>query len=248
MTRPAVYSTLRSPRCQAIVSLALVLAGASTGWAAGTVDVTDGKTHIVEISLKEMNRLALDGPGKIRQIDFVEGELDVKKNDEAGYFIVLPTVPKPVNVFVTTDSGQTHALILQPADIPLQTVLLHEKRKEPDERRTNTVIEKAGPLELKVKRLLMAMVRGEHPSEFDVTTPRQEVALWVEVRFELVERYTGQSLIGEHYRLTNVSKEPMRLAEQELYKESVVAIVIEHQILEPGASTDVYIYRAPSRG
>ncbi len=228
--------------------LALLLAASRPVWAATVVDMSDGNTHIVRVSLKEMNRLAMDGAGKIRQIDFVDGELDVKKNDEAGYFLVLPNVPKPVNVFVTTDSGQTHALILQPTDIPLQTILLQEKRKEPDERRTHVVIERAGALELKVKRLLTAMARGEHPNEFEVTTPRQEVALWVEARFELLERYTGQTLIGEHYRLTNVSKEPMRLAEQELYKESVVAVAIEHQILAPGAATDVFIYRVRGRG
>lgn len=224
------------------------LLAAPAAWALQTVDVADGRSHLVKISAKEMSRIAVDA-GKIRRIDFVDGELEVKKDDEAGDYYVLPLVQKPINVFVKTASGQTHALILQPTDMPLETIVLREPaKKENDPKRTTTAIERAGSLEVAVKRLVVSMARGERPMEFDVTTVNKEVGLWNEARFVLVERYTGQALVGEHFRLTNISKSVMRLAEQELYKQGVVAISIENQVLNPGESTEVFITRVANDG
>ncbi len=227
---------------------ASVLFGAPSAWALQVVDVSDGRSHLVKIAAKEMSRIAVEG-GKIRRLDFVDGELEVKKDDEGGDYYVLPLVSKPINVFVKTASGQTHALILQPTDMPLETVILREPaRKENDPRRTNAAIERAGSLELAVKRLVTAMARGERPMEFDVVAIGKEVGLWNEARFVLVERYTGQTLIGERFKLTNISRSVMRLAEQELYKQGVVAISIENQVLNPGESTEVFITRVANDG
>ena len=155
-------------------------------------------------------------------------------------------VSKPINVFVKTTSGQTHALILQPKDIPLESIIL----KEPVSRdaKRNGPIERAGSLEVAVKRLVLAMARGEKPMEFDVTTVNQEIGLWNEARFVLTERYVGRTLVGERYRLTNTSNAVMRLAEQELYKKGVVAISIEAQVLNPGETTEVFIAKVNNDG
>lgn len=231
----------------ALGAAAMFAAPAAT-WALQIIDVADGRSHLAKISAKEMSRIAVDA-GKIRRIDFVDGELEVKKDDEAGDYYVLPLVQKPINVFVKTASGQTHALILQPTDMPLETIILREPaKKENDPRRTTTAIERAGSLEVAVKRLVVSMARGEKPMEFDVTTVNKEVGLWNEARFVLVQRYTGQALVGEHFRLTNISKSVMRLAEQELYKQGVVAISIENQVLNPGESTEVFITRVANDG
>lgn len=232
---------------RAIGTTALVVAGPAA-WALQKVDVADGRSHLVKISAKEMSRIAVDA-GKIRRIDFVDGELEVKKDNEAGDYYVLPLVQKPINIFVKTASGQTHALILQPTDMPLETIVLREPaKKESDPRRTSTSIERAGSLELAVKRLVVSMARGDRPTEFDVTVVNKEISLWNEARFVLVERYTGQALVGEHFRLTNTSKSVMRLAEQELYKQGIVAIAIENQVLNPGESTEVFVTRVANDG
>lgn len=231
-----------------IAVAATALLGASPAWALQTVDVADGRSHLVKISEKEMSRIAV-AQGKVRRIDFIEGELEVKKDDDDGDYYVLPLVSKPINVFVKTASGQTHALILQPTDMPLETIILREPaKKENDPKRTSTEIERAGALEVAVKRLVASMARGEKPFEFDVTTVNKEIGLWNEAKFVLQERYVGQALVGEKFKLTNVSKSVMRLAEQELYKQGVVAVSIEHQILNPGESTDVFITRVANDG
>lgn len=227
---------------------ATTLVGMSSAWALQTVDVADGRSHLVKISAKEMSRIAV-AQGKVRRIDFIDGELEVKKDDDDGDYYVLPLVQKPINVFVKTASGQTHALILQPTDMPLETIILREPaKKQNDPKRTSTEIERAGALEVAVKRLVGSMARGEKPFEFEVTSVNKEIGLWNEARFVLQERYVGQSLVGERFRLTNVSKSVMRIAEQELYRQGVVAVSIENQILNPGESTEVFITRVANDG
>jgi conjugal transfer pilus assembly protein TraK len=52
-------------------------------------------------------------------------------------------------------------------------------------------------------------------------------------------------LIGEKYLLTNISNEPMVLAEQEFDREQgdVVGVSIESHNLRPGESTNVFVLR-----
>ena len=71
------------------------------------------------------------------------------------------------------------------------------------------------------------------------------VQLWSESRFTLLRLYEARSLIGEKYLLTNVSSEPMVLAEQEFDREQgdVLGIAIESHNLRPGESTNVFVVR-----
>lgn len=225
--------------------IAAALVGLAPAWALQNVDVSDGRSHLVNISAKEMTRIAVDG-GKIRRLDYVDGELEVKKDDAEGDYYLLPLVQKPINIFVKSGSGQTHALILQPKEIPLETIILKEPASR-DARRSGSV-ERAGSLELAVKRLVLAMARGDKPNEFDIFKVNNEVGLWNEARFVLTERYVGRTLIGERYQLTNTSNTVMRIAEQELYKQGVVAVSIEAMVLNPGETTEVFIAKVNNDG
>jgi len=243
------HHTFHTLRLRGLLGTTALLLAMPAAWALQTVDVSDGNSHLVKISAKEMSRLAVEG-GKIRRLDYVDGEMEAKKDDDAGDFYILPLVKKPINVFVKTASGQTHALILQPTDMPLETIILREpRRRDSDAGRSGSGSTlAAGSLEGAVKRLMIAMARGDSSTEFEVGAINQEVGLWNEARFVLLQRYVGQSLVGEHYRLTNVSRSIMRLAEQELYKQGVVAISIENQVLNPGESTEVFITRVATDG
>ena len=64
-----------------------------------------------------------------------------------------------------TDKGKTHPLVLQPKDVPLQTVLIREGRSQGADTRplARVTIDRAGAHDLAVKRLVAAMARGERP-------------------------------------------------------------------------------------
>jgi len=233
------------------VSIALglqALVGLPT-YALQRVDVSDGRSHVVKISAKEMTRLSVKD-SKIKRLDFLDGELEVQKNADLGDYLILPTsTSKPINVFVTTSTGRTHALILQPTDMPLETVVLLEPARDDSEARAPSQRnDRAAGLEVAVKRFVNAMARGEKLPEADVTKMSQEIALWKEAKFVLTERHSARNLVGEHYKLTNVSGLQMVLAEQELYRQGVVAVAIERLVLADGETTDIFIVRVNNDG
>lgn len=90
---------------------------------------------------------------------------------------------------------------------------------------------------------MTSMARGESPFQYEVRDINSDVNLWEEAKFVFLKKYTGPDFIGEHYRLTNISKKQMRLAEQELYRNTVQAVAIEQQVLNPGETTNVFIVR-----
>lgn len=182
------------------------------------VDVVDGWLYLVKIFVKEMFCIVVD-VGKICCIDFVDGELEVKKDDEVGDYYVLLLVQKFINVFVKMVSGQIYVLIFQLIDMLLEIIVLWELvKKENDFKWILMVIECVGLLELVVKCLVVLMVCGERLMEFDVMMVNKEIGLWNEVCFVFVEWYMGQVLVGEYFCLINILKLVMCLVEQELYK------------------------------
>ncbi|WP_296645692.1 type-F conjugative transfer system secretin TraK, partial [Thiobacillus sp. 63-78] len=67
--------------------------------------------------------------------------------------------------------------------------------------------------------------------------------LWKGSRFALEHVLTGHSLVGEQYRLFNISDAPVRVAEQEFYKKGVLAVSVRDLTVEPGRSTQVFVVK-----
>lgn len=229
---------------------ALIAAHALAASALQVVDVRDQRSHLVKISAKEMTRLSVENAKAVR-LDHIDTELEVKRDADTGSYLIIPnTLSKPINVFLTTNTGKTHALILQPSDMPLETVILKEgpTKQDHEARRSLTPIERAGSLQLIIKRLFVAMARHEQPAEFEVTPVNSDLSLWTGTQFTLQRRYVGSQISGEHFVLRNLTKEVIRLSEQELFQAGIAAIAIEKQILGPGESTDVFIARVKNDG
>ncbi len=207
------------------------------------LDGSDGKPRLAPISKASASRIAVEG-GRIVQFLFDESELRVTEDKSNGQVFVAPKVDRPISVFVLTDHA-THALVLEPKDMPVATVLVRETARPGGDGRpvAKSPVERAGALDLSVKRLVALMARGESSAEFRAVDVRRAEPLWNEAVYFLVRRFEGRQLIGEHYVLRNVSSTVMRLAEQELYRDSVLAVSIELHQLAPGAATNVFIVR-----
>lgn len=219
---------------------------ASAPFAQTVVDGSDGKPRLAAISKASPTRISVES-GRILQVVYDANDLTVTDDKVNGQVFVVPTLPdrkEPISLFVLTDQA-THALILEPRDIPVATVLIREAARPGGDGRalSKAPIERAGALDLGVKRLVAVMARGEASSEFKIVELREARALWSEAAMVLVRRFEGRQLIGEQYLLRNVSGAVMRLAEQELFVPGVIAVSIELHQLAPGASTNVFVIR-----
>jgi conjugal transfer pilus assembly protein TraK len=222
-----------------------LLAAMQAATGAITLDGVEGKKHEVKIPATELTRIAIEGI-RMRNFRFSLEELEVDQDKDAGTVYVKPLVKnKKISVFVLSSTGATHELVMTPTEgLPLESIIIREPASRTAAKAGQKSIEKAGALEVSVKRLVTSMARDEQVSpEYGFEKLNVPVVLWRESQFVMVGRFTARSLIGEAYKLMNTSGRLMRVAEQELYKPGVVAVVVESQILRPGEESNVFIVR-----
>lgn len=221
----------------------LLLAACAPAHALQEIDASEQRTLAAKVPAHELTRIVVEGT-RIRRYDAREGALEVKPAADRSSLQIIPlNERKPATLFLTTDSGHTYTLLLQPIDSPAgETVVLHEPPPPPPERPAPAPAT-AAPHEARILRLITAMARGEALDEAQIVRDSQELRLWRETRFTRTATYTLDDLSGEAYRLTNVSGSEMRVAEQELFAPGVAAVAVVQQTLAPGAATDVYVVR-----
>jgi conjugal transfer pilus assembly protein TraK len=243
-------------------SSALCLALAGTAYALQTVDVRDGQSVTAKMSLTEQTRIKIDR-GRILDVlgDIYEpqrnaaGRFVLEKDDKAGeIFIRLldPSLLRPVNLFIKGERG-TFGLVLQPVDMPLETIVLRDRGEALTgvggaiavaQGVSDTPFPKNTSHVRAIKAMWLAMAGDAVPRDVQVRGMNREVTLWKEARFVLDRVYVANAMVGELYTLTNISPQPMVLAEQELYRDGVLGVAIQEHQLRPGQATVVYVVRA----
>ena len=229
------------PAARASLVLSLSLAAPGPARALQIVDAIEGQTALAKISARELTRITIER-ARIRALTGIEGQLLLEKDDQTGSVYVRPTdTTRPVNVFVTGDSGRTYALVLQPVDMPADTIVLRDRTQRAAAE--GSALERSGAHEKLVKGMVIALAAGEVVPDLEVREIGREIALWRESRFFLERSYLGRRVAGDRYRLTNISAGPMRIAEPEFFKPGVLGVAVEQLELSPGDSTAVYIVR-----
>ncbi len=202
-------------------------------------NVEDGVTVLAKISVKEPSRITVEGQF-IRASTVDEESVIIHRDDKdpQGHIFVKAKDPKRhATIFLSTDTA-AYAVLLQPADIPAETIILRDRsRRDPPK------LEMAASRIKAAKSLILSMARDDAADMEVVDHRRMEFALWQEARLTLDRSWLGQALIGERWHLTNVSPVRMTVLEQELFKPGIVAVAIEAQNIDPGQVSNIYVVR-----
>lgn len=263
--------TPRSSRGRAAIAL-LALICAAPGYAAQTKVVRDGVAVEAVIAASEPTRIRVQG-AKIKDVvgniysstctgkdespvaaaapavnpqgEFVLG-CDLDKGEIYISPVPLAAVPakppKPINLFISTEKA-TYTLRLHRSELPADTIVLV------DNTATGAALPRVGrsPQHVRaLKEMLMVMVGARGADDVTTESVNQEQLLWREARMVLQRRFRGRNLVGEEYRLTNVTDRPLVLAEQEFDRPGaqVLAVSIDNLNLLPHESTAVYVIRS----
>jgi conjugal transfer pilus assembly protein TraK len=247
-----------------------------TAFALQRLEARDGVSVEAAIALKEPTRIKIDGGaisdvfgniystncgspsaaallpnGQLAPAINPAGEVVLECDKGKGEIYIKPVSAgaKPINLFVSSGTA-TYTLILKRVDMPSDTIVIVDRSlRQPPAANATQVATAAPNHERSLKAMLFAMAGDEVPDELRVEEVNQPMQLWAEARFTLMRTYEGRGLTGEKYRLTNVSKDPMVLAEEEFDRDNgeVVAVAIETHDLAPGESTNVFVIRDGSR-
>lgn len=227
--------------------LPLLLLASTTVNALQVLELGDGETAIGKLSSREMTRITVAAGGRIVDLWGASNLFEASKDDERGQIylrLVNPAQRDPLNLFVSDDSGRTYTLILTPADIPAETVMIKPRGQG---RQGALQWERTQPYIVTLKRLLLQMARDAIPDGYEVVERGVTVPLWTESLFRLDREYRGGQLAGEVYTLTNTSGREMVMEEREFYRPGVTAVAIEKTVLAPAATTRVYVIREEVR-
>jgi conjugal transfer pilus assembly protein TraK len=239
--------------------------GHSSLFAQQYLEGRDGQTLAAKVSLREPTRVKVEGD----RINDIFGDVFDKDTNPGGRVVVTPDKAKgeifvrlseagtrPANIFVSTDRA-TYGLLMQPSDVPAETVIIRHRGS------ASAVSAKSSPLgptlsdsqplslpkgtqyERSIKSMVLSLASDIVPNDVEVREVARDIRLWQESRFTLQRLFVGRYLVGEHYLLTNISSEPMTIAEQELYRENagVLAVAVEKHNLPSGQASNVWIVR-----
>ena len=214
-------------------------------------EVFEGATVFQRISETEPTRLVIPG-SRIRRTTYVKSDLTVMDDGSGAAFIQPLVNNKRLTVFVTLETGATFTLVLQTdAAMSASNIRLVERREQVSaiqtmQARSDFVpaAQRSVSYETAIHELMMAASTGRLDQGMDVSTKQQEFTLWTGSRFVLQRTISSMDMTIDVFALTNLTQQPMRVVEQELYRTSVLAVAIESHLLNPGDSTTVYIVRS----
>ena len=179
------------------------------------------------------------------------GEIALECDRDKGEIYVRPigNSNKPINLFVSS-ANATYTLLLRRSDTPSDTVVIRDKSARraptsPGPGRQGAPGSSANHIRA-MKALLTNMAADRLPPDVRVADVNRPIQLWTEATFLLLQSYETRGLIGEKYRLTNVSAQTMVLREQEFDRADgdVVGVAIDNLNLRPGDTTLVYVIRS----
>ena len=262
-------ANLRPRFLQPLLASAL-LTSALPALALQTIEARDGVSVEASIALKEATRIKVDGASITEVFGNIyssncsgastgnrdagasfapinpAGEIVLECDKDKGEIYVKPVSAgaKPINLFIST-AKSTYTLILKRVDMPADTIVLKDRMLQ----QAATTLQRAGgtsPSHVRaLKQMLNAMASDRVGAEVRVEEVNRPVQLWTESHFTLLRLYEGRGVIGEKYLLTNISSEPMVLAEQEFDRAQgdVLGVSIESHNLRQGESTNVFVLR-----
>lgn len=210
--------------------------------------IHEGATVFERISRHEMTRLQIVG-GRIRHINYKPEELEITQDESAGQAFLSPLVDKQINLFVTTNTGVTFTLMLNPEPgLPARTVALRESHTQDGDvtRQGSRIEQRPTPLsmmtyEQAITTLVYVTANNQPLQGVSEQIVNARVPLWQGTEFIHLRNMTAAGMVLSEFRLTNTSKTSMRLVEQELYKPGVLAVAVEQHLLDPGESTPVFV-------
>ena len=242
--------------------VAVLMLVAPLAHAAQVVDVRDGDTAVVRISVRDQTRVRVergritDVMGNLFQAESNPGgRINVLKDEVDGEIYLQPMSAadgqagrggEPVKLDIKTDRG-TFALLVQPADVVGDTLVLRPRSGEGVPPKLSTQAQRSGAHVRSIKALILAMANPALGAEFDqqrVGVAGEEQQLWAEARLVLKQITRAPGLRGDSFELINVSGQRLVLDERELFSPGVLAVSAKRLVLEPGESTPLWVVRS----
>lgn len=211
--------------------------------------VKDNETVNAYVAQKGKTRVFVEG-GRIASLHGTPNAYVYKNDDVHGQVFIIPTVPyqhKPFSLFITTETGKTYGLKLNPRNTLSESIMLQPKI---DNSKAVTW-ETASTYNNAIVNLIRYMANGVSPEGYEVINIAKNSKNKIYYLGNIAEIkplaiYNGVHLRGEVYQVINRLNRSITVTETEFYRPGTRAIAIDQHTLPPYGKT--YLYGVMSNG
>jgi len=235
----------------------IMTAAPASAWAVQILDANGAGSLAARISNHDPNRIRIAGGFISMAVGPRNGRIAIETNDKQGQIFVrlnenAPGKNKAFTLFLTDAKGRDYTLLLKPANISGESLIIRPRPDRAQSKRPVGVERR----EARLKRLVRAMAMDNVPRRCTLSEESRRAPLWKGTDFSMERSMQCGDFSVERYRLSNTSDKEIRLAEQELYGDGIAAVSVERMhlnhagviSLEPGRSTMVIIVRESRHG
>jgi|GEM_PF-3833231 len=151
---------------------------------------------------------------------------------------------KPLNLFISTQTGHNYILLLTPRNTQSETIMLKPKQPPYTSKRLPLSVDARVSYQQSIVRLMNVMVNGAVSDEYTISNfnvnkkPQYKLD---QADLFLVSVYSNEELRGEVYKVVNNSELPITISEQQFYRDGVRAVTIKDRVIQPFNETFIYL-------
>ncbi len=194
-------------------------------------------TRRAAISMRQANRLSVKN-GKIERFVSDPQMLEIKHDAKTGSLFIVPLTRESASLFVMTDSGRTHSLVLTPSE------KMNSQNLEIDENRAADFAaggtEASLPAELAVQNIFRNLKKIVKEESSRVSYKKM-------IRGGLTatpnRKWSAGRYVLEHWLVTNTGSGNEPLEESRFWRKGVVSIAVDRAYLKPKEKADLWIVR-----
>jgi type-F conjugative transfer system secretin TraK len=206
-----------------------------TSFAGQVISLINNGEGAAQIARTGLNRIYLE-EDKIKNVISLNGELMIQKDIDNGQLFVKPideSRDKPIEIFLTTESGNHFALSLKPLTIKSQNigVTIQPNKSEDDNEET------------KILALIKQMGGVEIPKNKYTKKNRVKNKLKDKVKIEKKLTIKDRELEGEIYEIINNDKEKLKIDLTPYWNKDVKAVAVEKSQLSIGESSKIFVVK-----
>ncbi len=211
--------------------VAFLLSGAAHAEQVFYVD--NNETIIGIASTQEITRLSIAGD-RIISLNYVDGEFsyNIQQND---LYLRANIHNKPINFFVSTESGRSYKFILEVKDIPATQIFVHPKRVA-NKTFKRQASKKVSSFQSNISKIIKVLESEEKHLGF-VLRPYKYRFKRDGLNQQGVMQANGKGLIGEKLSLQNYSTKVLKIKNQEFMTPGVIGVYLSKDVLTPGEKT-----------
>lgn len=202
-------------------------------------EVVSGESVSVTLSTKDPNVISVKGD-RIERFTATKGVLSSSLDNKRGVLTLKPSnsaLSEPFSMILFTEKGSRYTLIVAPAAIPSQDIILSPESVGQE---TASAFEKKSPYTEMVVGLIRSMVNDELPEDFKRTFVEEKSKSHKNGLLKITSIYQGSSVSGQTLEYVHAKNGFSRLFPSDFHSPDVIAVALNKEFASVGEKITVF--------